>query len=272
MDTRAAHALVRFGLGRRGAEPLPADPARLALGQLRRSGSQRGWPIRPRRLRASPHCARTGGASPPPGQSRSPRAVPPRRRRATGQCADDRRAVPRAAGLVLDQPLHRLAAPPASAPRCRRLSCEEAIRPHVTGRFDDMLLAVMRHPAMLLYLDNAGSVGPGQPGRPAQRTRPEREPGARVPGTAHGHARRRLHPGRRHLVRPDPDRLVDRAASDPPGFRFRPCTHEPGEHDGDGPALPAGRGRRRRGTAIPRQPSRDAPLPRHQAGAPFRRR
>src|SRR5207247_502535 len=41
---------------------------------------------------------------------------------------------------------------------------EEAIRPHVTGRFQDMLLAVMRHPAMLLYLDNAGSVGPDSAG------------------------------------------------------------------------------------------------------------
>ncbi|MDX1575707.1 MAG: DUF1800 domain-containing protein, partial [Kiloniellales bacterium] len=36
----------------------------------------------------------------------------------------------------------------------------EAIRPHVTGRFADMLLAVTRHPAMLLYLDNAQSFGP----------------------------------------------------------------------------------------------------------------
>jgi uncharacterized protein (DUF1800 family) len=35
-----------------------------------------------------------------------------------------------------------------------------AIRPHVTGRFEDMVLAVMRHPAMLLYLDNAQSFGP----------------------------------------------------------------------------------------------------------------
>jgi uncharacterized protein (DUF1800 family) len=39
----------------------------------------------------------------------------------------------------------------------------EAIRPHVTGRFADMLLAVARHPAMLLYLDNAISVGPDSP-------------------------------------------------------------------------------------------------------------
>jgi len=36
----------------------------------------------------------------------------------------------------------------------------EAIRPYVTGRFLDMLLAMARHPAMLLYLDNAISIGP----------------------------------------------------------------------------------------------------------------
>jgi uncharacterized protein (DUF1800 family) len=36
----------------------------------------------------------------------------------------------------------------------------EAIRPHVTGRFADMLLAVERHPAMLFYLDQAQSIGP----------------------------------------------------------------------------------------------------------------
>ncbi len=36
----------------------------------------------------------------------------------------------------------------------------EAIRPHVLGRFSDMLLAVESHPAMLMYLDNHLSVGP----------------------------------------------------------------------------------------------------------------
>ncbi|MCQ4160819.1 DUF1800 family protein [Roseomonas sp. GC11] len=45
----------------------------------------------------------------------------------------------------------------------------EAIRPHVTGRFADMLLAVEKHPAMLVYLDQARSTGPnsrsGQRGR-----------------------------------------------------------------------------------------------------------
>jgi len=36
----------------------------------------------------------------------------------------------------------------------------EAIRPHVLGRFADMLFAAESHPAMLLYLDNAQSIGP----------------------------------------------------------------------------------------------------------------
>ena len=36
----------------------------------------------------------------------------------------------------------------------------EAIRPYVLGRFADMLAAVESHPAMLFYLDNAGSIGP----------------------------------------------------------------------------------------------------------------
>lgn len=36
----------------------------------------------------------------------------------------------------------------------------EAIRPHVLGRFGDMLRAVEQHPAMLIYLDQAQSIGP----------------------------------------------------------------------------------------------------------------
>ncbi len=37
---------------------------------------------------------------------------------------------------------------------------QEAIRPNVTGNFYELLLAAERHPAMLLYLDNAISMGP----------------------------------------------------------------------------------------------------------------
>ena len=45
----------------------------------------------------------------------------------------------------------------------------EAIRPYVTGRFVDLLLAVETHPAMLIYLDNQSSIGPHS--RAARRAR-----------------------------------------------------------------------------------------------------
>jgi len=52
----------------------------------------------------------------------------------------------------------------------------EAIRPHVFGRFADLLGAAETHPAMLLYLDQAQSVGPNS--RAAQRRgRVGRSPG-----------------------------------------------------------------------------------------------
>ena len=40
----------------------------------------------------------------------------------------------------------------------------EAIRPNINRTFEDMLFAALRHPAMLLYLDNAQSVGPDSMG------------------------------------------------------------------------------------------------------------
>jgi uncharacterized protein (DUF1800 family) len=39
----------------------------------------------------------------------------------------------------------------------------EAIRGNLFARFVDMLIAVETHPAMLFYLDNAGSIGPNSP-------------------------------------------------------------------------------------------------------------
>ncbi len=37
----------------------------------------------------------------------------------------------------------------------------EAIRPNLGGSFFELLLAVETHPAMILYLDNERSIGPG---------------------------------------------------------------------------------------------------------------
>ena len=52
----------------------------------------------------------------------------------------------------------------------------EAIRPYVLGRFDELLLAVERHPAMLLYLDNWQSVGPHSAASEQVRRRGRRAP------------------------------------------------------------------------------------------------
>ncbi|MEO8926336.1 MAG: DUF1800 family protein [Caulobacteraceae bacterium] len=40
---------------------------------------------------------------------------------------------------------------------------EEALRPRVFSRFEDLLVASSSHPAMLTYLDQARSIGPGSP-------------------------------------------------------------------------------------------------------------
>jgi uncharacterized protein (DUF1800 family) len=45
-----------------------------------------------------------------------------------------------------------------------------AIRPHVLGKFQDMVLASAKHPAMLFYLNNLVSIGPGsRAGRQSSR-------------------------------------------------------------------------------------------------------
>lgn len=106
---------------------------------------------------------------------------------------------------------------------------QEAIRPHVTGRFQDMLLAVMRHPAMLLYLENAGSVGPDS--KAGQRShRGLNENLARecmelhTVSPASGYTQADVTNFARILTGWSVD-----LKGDPLGFRFRPFAHEPGE-------------------------------------------
>ena len=113
---------------------------------------------------------------------------------------------------------------------------EEAIRPHVFGRFEDMLVASSQHPAMLLYLDQAQSVGPDSPA--AQRAAKN---GAH-PGLNENLAREIME---LHTVGVDAGYSqadvtefakamtgwsVGRAdhPEEPQGFMFRPYAHEPG--------------------------------------------
>src|SRR5271169_4880431 len=47
---------------------------------------------------------------------------------------------------------------------------QRAIRPFALGRFRDLLFAVTKHPAMLVYLDNTLSTAPGSPGARGDRS------------------------------------------------------------------------------------------------------
>jgi hypothetical protein len=54
----------------------------------------------------------------------------------------------------------------------------EAIRTHVFGSFETLLLAVERHPAMLIYLDQVRSIGPAERRRAGAPPRPTPSAGA----------------------------------------------------------------------------------------------
>ena len=97
----------------------------------------------------------------------------------------------------------------------------EAIRPHVLGRFADMLLAAESHPAMLVYLDNAAVDRPEFGRRHQPRPRPQRESRARNPRAAYARRAHRLHAGRRHQFRQGDHRLDHPAAGQQSGSRRR---------------------------------------------------
>jgi len=107
----------------------------------------------------------------------------------------------------------------------------EAIRPHVTGRFADMLLAVARHPAMGFYLDNVQSIGPNSPfGR--RRDKGLNENLGRellelhTLGVDGGYSQKDVEALARILTGWTIARLQDPS---PGSFRFVPQIHEPGD-------------------------------------------
>jgi uncharacterized protein (DUF1800 family) len=223
MDLRTAQALIRFGLGRRGEEPLPSDPAIWLQDQLRDPDPTQPTATTERALEALRFDRQN---KPPPGERRSPTVY-----------REDARAALDAA-LTTPAPFRErlvwfwtnhftVSARGGVAALCGAF-VSEAIRPHVTSRFEDMLLAVMHHPAMLIYLNNAGSVGPDSPaGRRTHR------------GLNENLARECME---LHTVSPasgytqaDVTNFAKiltgwsiNLRADPPGFMFRRFAHEPG--------------------------------------------
>ena len=240
MDTQAAQALIRFGLGRRGSELLPADPQAWLQGQL--AGPDPG----------------------PPGPSLDQGYA------AFRQDRENRRAdPPTPTHLARDLFKHEIDALVVEAlttptPYRERLVwfwanhftvsvragpvaaaigdfVRTAIRPHVTGSFHDMLLAVMRHPAMLVYLNNAGSFGPASPaglrlGKGLNENLARESLELHTVSPAAGYTQADVTSYAKILT----GWSLSRGDAGPVGFMFRPQMHEPGTQVVMGQTFPDG--------------------------------
>ncbi|MFM5930428.1 MAG: DUF1800 family protein [Novosphingobium sp.] len=193
-------AINRFGLGTRKGEALPADPKRWLLDQFGRYNplppalaALPGTPemvakyaeLRQLRREAKAEPAMTeqmeGAAQRPQNEAQLLKPV----RDAYVVAASTRMAV----AVASDTPfLERLVAFwsnhfAVSIDKGTVIGIAgsfetEAIRPHVLGTFTDLVMAASRHPAMLLFLDQAQSIGPNSAlGQRAQRRGAERQPG-----------------------------------------------------------------------------------------------
>lgn len=171
MDAHVAHAFSRFGLGRRRDEAVPADPRSWLIAQLQGPDPAQ-FPDLPTTdqalsmLAAEVEANRAAARIDP---NHKERDVPEQRQlqqlHRREQHAFLGYAITTQAGfrerLVWFWANHfTVAARNKPVAACAGAYVREAIRPYVTGKFGDMLLAVMRHPAMLSYLDQVHSIGP----------------------------------------------------------------------------------------------------------------
>jgi uncharacterized protein (DUF1800 family) len=228
MDVAAAQALVRFGLGSAANDTPPSDPRSWLETQLRQPDGARldPWPNMVEALRALRADRET---KTPPAQSLTRSLF--RRDALAALTAALTTATPFRERLVWFWANHFTV-----SVRHGRVGgligpfIAEAIRPHVSGRFSDMLLAVVRHPAMLIYLDNVGSVGPdsraGQRGRRGLNENLAREcMELHTLSPAAGYTQADVTNFARILTGWSVDLRRDQ-----PGFIFRPFAHEPGTH------------------------------------------
>ena len=226
MDLHTAQALIRFGLGRRGEEPLPSDPVAWLQAQVEGEDTAvfAGLPTAADGLTLLREQQRL---ILPPGTS----LVGP-------VYQQDVRAQTELL-LTTDAPFReRLVWFWANhfTVSTRQAQCSatvgpfvrEAIRPYVTGPFFGMLIAVMQHPAMLMYLDNNVSVGPDSTvGRRQKRGLNENLARECLElhtlGVDGGYTQADV----TELARVISGWSVDLERLSP-GFLFRPDTHEPG--------------------------------------------
>jgi uncharacterized protein (DUF1800 family) len=189
--TPAAIALNRFGLGARAGEAAPSDPKRWLASQLAGATYQAVPPAlagEPSSSALAAEFAERQGAIRNAGadDKQAVRKSYNEKLRDTYRAAVNARFMsalqtptPFVERLVVFWSNHFAVSVEKPAVAMLAGSFEaEAIRPHVLGRFEDMLVAAERHPAMQIFLDQARSVGPDSPAAERAAARhPERKPG-----------------------------------------------------------------------------------------------
>ncbi|WP_048439220.1 DUF1800 family protein [Caenimonas sp. SL110] len=120
----------------------------------------------------------------------------------------------------------------------------DAIRPNVLGRFEDLLLAALRHPAMLLYLDQAQSAGPsstvGARGRGLNENLAREILELHTLGVRSGYTQDDVKEFARALTGWTLPGDAARADAGAASFRFVPALHEPGARTILGKTYPEG--------------------------------
>lgn len=182
-DMRAAIAVTRFGLGAKPGELSEAarDPQGFLKSQIRRGGAdqpsgatagsaERIAEFRElRRERREARMEKATDAQPPRGQAgRDPAKLAGRMLRqdvasdfnARAQLAATTDAAFRERWALFWANHFTVSASKAITGTVVGPFEDEAIRPHVFGRFEDLLIAAETHPAMLTYLDQVQSIGP----------------------------------------------------------------------------------------------------------------
>jgi len=181
-----AIALNRFGLGARPDEPTPADPQRWLLSQFEQYDASptpwkavahtpalvEAWLAQQRAVRQAPEDQRSGIREAYLRKSRNEYVAAVGARTASAL----QTSTPFVERLVHFWANHFA----VSVDKLLIVGLAggfeaDAIRPNVLGRFEDLLLAAIRHPAMLLYLDQAQSTGPASAA--AQRAQNPRQRG-----------------------------------------------------------------------------------------------
>lgn len=258
-------ALNRFGLGARPGDAAPGDPRRWLLSQL---DTYEPLPAPWQPVARTPMVTAEWVA-----QQRVLREAPPQQRTTLREehRRKDTEAYRAAVGARLAAALQ------SSAPFAERLahfwanhfavsvdkngvtglagSFElDAIRPHILGKFEDLLLAAVHHPAMLVYLDQNRSTGPdsGAGRRARQRQRNNgglNENLAReilelhTLGVRSGYSQGDVTEFARALTGwtlPDAGGIGQDALAPTAPFRFSAYQHEPGERRVLGRSYPAG--------------------------------